>query len=617
MDKQNYYLGLDMGTSSVGWAVTDPQYRLLRKSGKDMWGIREFEEAQTAVERRTNRISRRRRQRELARIGLLKEYFADAIDAVDPGFYQRLENSRYWPEDKDQGLKTKYSLFADRDYTDADYYREYPTIFHLRMELIKNPAPHDVRLVFLALLNMFKHRGHFLFSGQLSSEGDGDIRELCVRSLELAEDILQIPLKDISGRQIEDILSRSDISRSAKAEQLMLLFGITKKQKQETLWVRGICGLKIDAGKLFEDLETEEKIEFCFADAGYEDKAAELEELLGEEYFQIVTSMKAIYDRGILARLLKNAAYLSEARIRDYEKHKEDLAKLKRVFRKNSSQEDYDRMFRESADGNYSAYVNSTLSGDKKNRRNMSARKRDDFYASVKKYLKNIKDPDEDVSSILADIETESFMPKQLTSANGVIPNQLHQKEMAKILENAEGYLPFLKEKDESGLSVKERILRLFSFQIPYYIGPVTENSQRNGGTGWVVRKEAGRVLPWNISSLIDIPATSEQFIRRMVRDCTYMSGEKVLPKASLLYESYCVLNEINNIRISGEKISVGLKQDIYNELFKSGKKVTRKQLVKYLKNQGLLKEDAELSGIDATVNNHLNSYGKFYSIII
>ena len=615
MDKQNYYLGLDMGTSTVGWAVTDTQYRLLRKAGKDMWGIREFEEAQTAVERRMNRISRRRRQRELARIGLLKEYFAEAVEAVDPGFYQRLENSRYWPEDKDSEVGTKYSIFNDSNYTDADYYREYPTIFHLRMELIRNPEPHDVRLVFLALLNMFKHRGHFLFSGQLSAESDGEMRILCTRSLELAEEYLQIPMKDISGKQVENILSRSDLSRSNKAEQLMELFGITKKQKKETLWVRGICGLKIDAGKIFDDLETESKVEFCFSDASYEDKAAELEEQLGETYYQIVLSMKAIYDKGILARLLKDSTYLSEARIREYEKHKNDLKALKQVIRKYCSSDEYDRMFRVPEDGSYSAYVNSTISENEKKCRNMSARKKDEFYVFVKKFLKNIEQPGEDVLKILADIDADNFMPKQLTSDNGVIPNQLHQKEMERILENAQTYLPFLNEKDETGLSISERILRLFSFQIPYYIGPVTENSEKNGGTGWVVRKGEGRVLPWNIDRLIDIPATSEQFIKRMVRDCTYMSGEKVLPKSSLLYESYCVLNEINNIRISGERINVALKQDIYNELFKSGKKVTRKQLVKYLKNQGLLKEDSELSGVDITINNQLNSYGKFYNV--
>lgn len=40
-----YYLGLDMGTNSVGWAATDPEYRLLKAKGKDLWGIREFNEA--------------------------------------------------------------------------------------------------------------------------------------------------------------------------------------------------------------------------------------------------------------------------------------------------------------------------------------------------------------------------------------------------------------------------------------------------------------------------------------------------------------------------------------------------------------------------------------------
>ena len=96
-----YYLGLDMGTSSVGWAVTDENYNLIHRHRKDLWGIREFEEAKTAVERRTQRISRRRRQREVARIGLLKDYFHDEIQKVDPNFYQRLDNSKYFPEDKE------------------------------------------------------------------------------------------------------------------------------------------------------------------------------------------------------------------------------------------------------------------------------------------------------------------------------------------------------------------------------------------------------------------------------------------------------------------------------------------------------------------------------------
>ena len=71
-----YYLGLDMGTNSVGWAVTDEKYNILRISGKDMWGVREFDEAKTSVERRMHRTGRRGRQREQARVGLLKAIFS-------------------------------------------------------------------------------------------------------------------------------------------------------------------------------------------------------------------------------------------------------------------------------------------------------------------------------------------------------------------------------------------------------------------------------------------------------------------------------------------------------------------------------------------------------------
>lgn len=166
-----YYLGLDMGTSSVGWAVTNEQYELIKKKGKDLWGIREFDEAHTAVDRRMMRVSRRRRQRELARIGLLKEYFQDAIAEVDPNFYARLENSKYHLEDKDVSVRTYNGIFADKDYTDKEYFAEYPTIFHLRKELLESQEPHDVRLVYLALVNMFKHRGHFL-NATLSSDSE-------------------------------------------------------------------------------------------------------------------------------------------------------------------------------------------------------------------------------------------------------------------------------------------------------------------------------------------------------------------------------------------------------------------------------------------------------------
>ena len=59
----DYYAGFDMGTDSVGWAVTDPDYNLCKFKGNAMWGIRLFDESNTAEERRGFRTSRRRTER--------------------------------------------------------------------------------------------------------------------------------------------------------------------------------------------------------------------------------------------------------------------------------------------------------------------------------------------------------------------------------------------------------------------------------------------------------------------------------------------------------------------------------------------------------------------------
>ena len=213
-----YYLGLDMGTNSVGWAVTDPNYNLLKAKGKDLWGIREFNEASTAVERRTHRICRRRRQREQVRIGLLKDYFHDAIGEVDPDFFQRLANSKYHLEDKDTEVRYKNNVFNDDDYTDKDYFDQYPTIYQLRKELIESTDKHDVRLVFLALLNMFKHRGHFLNSGLGENSGENNINNAYLELTNLLSEFTQYNLNEtIDGKKIEDLLSRRDMSRTRKA----------------------------------------------------------------------------------------------------------------------------------------------------------------------------------------------------------------------------------------------------------------------------------------------------------------------------------------------------------------------------------------------------------------
>lgn len=636
MEQKKYYVGLDMGVSSVGWAVTDEKYNLIRKKGKDLWGIREFEPANTAQERRINRISRRRRQRELIRQGLVKDYFADAISSVDPNFYQRLENSKYYLEDKDAEVRTPNGIFSDENYTDKEYYKEYPTIFHLRRELILNKKQtYDVRLVYLAVANLFKRRGHFLNNslnienGKININMDEAYERLLVTiSAAFSEgkdmDILAMPVVEDKNtyKKMENILGNRDYSRKYKAEKIRELLNIDKKSKKQNEIINGMVGLKMDCCKAFGMNNAEEKIEAKFSDFSYSDKEPEILELLGDVLGDILLAVKGIYDAGTLTELLKGEQYLSFARCKDYEKHSEDLKLLKSVIKRYKPDE-YDKLFRQAANGSYSAYVNSANSQKynyvenqkkKPNRRKMKNRDKSDFYSTVKKLLSGLPEEDKNVRRILDDIENETFMPKQLTGDNGVIPNQLHAIELKVILDNASEYLPFLDEIDESGLTVKERIYRLFTFTLPYYIGPTSENSK----TGWVIRRqgfEKTHVLPWNINDVIDQEKTHKEFIEKMVRRCTYMNNEQVLPKNSLMYEKFCVLNEINNIRIDNIRIDNNLKKIIYNELFKKGKKPTVNQLRRCLINIGV-PENAQITGIDKEINNSLSSYGKFAPIL-
>ena len=623
MEKQDYFLGLDMGTSSVGWAVTNTKYELLRKKGKDMWGIREFDEASSAAERQTNRVNRRRRQRQVVRLGLLKSYFSEEIAKIDPDFFTRLENSKYFLEDKDERVRTKNGVFNDDNYKDVDYYRQYPTIFHLRQALLdidNKGVKFDVRLVYLALANMFKHRGHFLLNAEGDALNTEQVEVVYKEILDSLENDYEIIIEQKPIQQVIDIIGNTDNGRKKKHEELQKLFEVTKKDKRANGLLKCLCGISVNV-KLIFDENTEEEVQICFNDFSYTDKIPELMEQLTEEEYALIEQLKSIYDYAVLAGTMKGHDYLSCVRVELYKKHADDLKLLKALYRKYKTEEEYNKMFRSNADGTYSAYVNSLNSSDaifksdevvegSKYRRNMKGRKSENIYATIKKAFKDITD-DKDVTFVLEQIEKEQFLPKQLTGANGVIPNQVHKKEMERILQNAENYLPFLKDKDESGLTVSERIIRLFTFQIPYYVGPLGENSK----TGWIVRKEKGAVLPWNINDKVDMSATSEAFISNLIRTCTYIQGEKVMPKASLAYERYCVLNEINNLCIDGERIDTKLKQQIYKDCFMKGKKVTKKQLCSYLAAQNAIHSEEQVTGIDKSINNSLSSYGKMYAI--
>lgn len=633
MEKKDYYIGLDMGTSSVGWAVTDEQYHLMRAKGKDMWGVRLFSEAKTAADRRSHRTARRNLNRRNARIGFLKEIFEEDILKVDPGFYERLRESKYHLEDKSSG--SPFVLFADSGYTDKEYYNDYPTVFHLINELASDEGkkPHDVRLVFLACLNIFKHRGHFL-NDNLAGDGVEDINELCKDFIERLGDYYQNNDLDENTEVIQfdssvmadcfkEVLCNKHLSNSSKKKELLSKLGIGNKNKAVVEMVALTCGLTATVSKIFPkevDDEEQKKQTLSFKSTKLDEDLPKIEIMLTAEEYEIICLLKKIHDWSVVSVIMGDHTSISEARVESYEKHQNDLKKLKYLY-KTYAKDCYDSMFRDMSDNNYSAYVGKTSSDKVSKSRNHKTRmqrrgakcSQEELYKKIKKDLE--KAPASAMEEILLDMDTNSFLPKQLTNENGVIPYQLHKAELVKILDNASNYLDFLNVKDDDGLSNKDKIIRLFEFRIPYYVGPLYKDESKDTNA-WVVRKGEGKVYPWNFDEMIDKKASAEVFIERMVRHCTYLNDESALPKNSLKYERFRVLNELNNLCINGERVSPEIKQRIYNELFKKSKKrISKSKLCSYLYSNGLADKDVEVSGFDGTFANALFSYGKFCEV--
>lgn len=615
MKKQNdYFLGLDIGTGSVGWAVTDDHYNLLKANQKTLWGVKLFETANTAQERRLFRTSRRRLKRRNQRIKLLQQLFAEEISKVDPGFFLRLKESKYLPDDKldakGNNPNLPYTLFSDNKFTDIDFHKKYPTIYHLRHELMTNKTVTDPRLVYLALHHILKHRGHFLFE---SLDEDSDVQNFAECWNDFAQTLAdsELEINDFGKgleKNIENILKNKSFSVKKKLQELKSIFNVRNPIELEILNM--IVGGTVQLAKLFKDDNLKEEIQkFSFRDGKYDEDSEKIESIL-QERFLIIAKAKAIYNWEVLTEILNDCKTLSEAKIKTYNKHKEDLSLLKKLSKKlDSTNKLYQNIFgitTEKGHFNYSTYVGFQKKGSEKIPIEKIASK-NDFYIFLKKALKEY-DKNTKVAKIIEEIELGIFLPKQVIRDNGVIPYQLHLKELKTILTKAETYLDYLKEKNEKGLSASDKIISVFKFRIPYYVGPLSANGSKND-FAWIEKKSQKNIYPWNFNEVVDLEQSAENFIRRMTNKCTYLTGEDVLPKNSLLYSEFTILNELNNLRINGERINPKLKTKIFEELFKRNKKVTMKKLKEYLKCEGVLSSDDEISGTDGDFKS---SYGSF-----
>ena len=619
---KEYFLGLDIGTSSLGWAVTDTNYKILRAKGKNLIGVRLFEEGKTAEERRLFRSSRRRTARRKERIKLLQELFAEEINKIDPTFFQRLKESKYYLGDKSD-KDCPFALFNDEGFTDKEYHEKYPTIYHLRKDLIESDEKKDIRLIYLAIHNIIKNRGHFLL-GEKNIDSVKSFKDAKDSFVEAFKEI-GIEIEILNEDRFENTLKDSSLTKKDKLKNLNDDIAIKSeekidlKEKQNAvkellkLITSQKCNLK--NGFIRDELinDSNKPITLTFDSDNYEQDLEEIENLLSENEINFLEGMKKTYDWSILANILNGEAYLSDAKVATYEKHKKDLEDLKYVI-KEYAPEEYKNMFSELDEkkANYVRYTGYYIVNKKKVYPGKKVTQ-EEFCKNVSSILKKIKHKDSIIDRIMDECEKLTFMPKQIDKRNGVLPYQLHQEELKKIIANAEKNYNFLNEKDSNGYVTKEKIEQLLTFRIPYYVGPLNDKHKESGFC-WIEKKSNEKIYPWNFDDVVDKDKSAENFIMRMTNKCTYLVGEDVLPNQSILYSKFRVLNELNNLKINGEKPDVEVKKKIYNELFLTGSPVTTKKIKSFYKKEFGI--DVEVSGIDGDFKNKMDSYSKIKSIL-
>jgi len=605
-----YSIGLDIGTNSVGYAVVDDNGEVLRFNGKNMLGVRLFDEGQTAVERRILRSTRRRKNRRKNRIALLRDLIGGEVLAKDLEFFKRFDESYLLQEDKTNGDRN--ILFTDKSYTDVDYHKQFPTIYHLRKHLIQSNKKADVRLVYLALHHILKSRGHFLNGTKDFTVGEG-LEKATVEFVKEADDFYEFtPPANLSGDIVKILKEKT--SKADKQDQLKKLVPFEKTQKvnkagfEQT--IKAILGYKADYCKVFKTTDTGKgKLSFSLNE-DIEDKLDELENIALDNFI-LFEKISQVYSAFILDQLLKGKNYISDAMVLQYEKHKKELKSLKRLYKKYFSAAERKAVFSNKT-GTYEEYIRH--SGKKINNKPIYEVLQKNIKEALKAKAKSSPalEKEEDYQLCLKALEEGEFLKKLRTRDNVSLPHQVHKMELEEILKRQGQYYPALEQHHD-------KIICILTFRIPYYVGPLNPHSDFS----WAIRKQQNiKIYPWNFNEIIDKDQTAEEFIKRLRNKGTYFQDEDVLPKKSLLYQEYMTLNELNNIRVKfktldNEKhICLENKEKIINEIFKKKKSVSKKAIENFLITEGQTYESSRGYGNGNKFAASLSSYIDFTKIL-
>lgn len=667
----NYNIGLDIGTNSIGWVVTDLYGNLLKFKNRSMAGVvLVHQKGETALKRRNFRSSRRHIVRRKQRIKLVQQLMSNMILPEDPNFFERMNYSYISKDDNFVNTPDYAILFDNQLYTSLkNIYKTFPTIFHLRKELVTTNHKMDIRLIYLAIHHIVKYRGNFLYEDEELSIKNLDLEESIknlVQALFPGED--DIDFVEETSQNINSILLSKILSKSEKKDELIKVFKGFKKLEINNIakWANALACLILGyVGDISILFDTENELKICLLD-DIDDKINQL----SDDNLIILDAIKKVCSGFTLSNIItigvvdnKNLS-ISDTYISTYNKHQKDLKTLKAIFhdlRNEKYKSSYIECYRSSYSVDHPNWDYDTITKllEKKFKLEFTdyfvTKYKELFYLkSVKKEQKNTKTKEEpldnyvnyisnnfnkkvtneklcnelkksleDIQNRLASIgiddnrityclesiSNNDFLLKPRNINNGAIPNQFHVEELEKIINNQGKYYPEL-------LEIKEKLISIAKFRIPYSVGPLSEAHGDYLKNHWIIKKDSSaKIYPWNFEEVVDVDNSSLEFVRRLTNYCTYLDGEKVLPKSSLLFSEYSIFNELSNITINGFPLAPDCKQAVFNDLFKKYKTVKIKKFIDWYNiNYNKTNEECILKGL-SDKDAFLSSYGSYIDL--
>lgn len=613
-----YGISLDMGTNSIGWAVVwdsgDKTDQIVVRKGKRLYGARLFDAAQDSAKYRSARSARRTLGKKIWRLNLLKGLLKDYVLKEDKDFFKNLHLT--------QTHKGPNLLFKDINYQDKDYFKEFPTIYHLRKALT-NPEQIEsfktrglyYRFLFLAAHDMLKNRGHFLIASDLDFSNLANVDEQKATLLnEIVEEVLEFASANSEDEKEilkkEDVITEINTYFTDKSAKL--------KNNIPGYIYRAIIGNVINFKELFG---VSDKTGLTFKKNELNDLNTEADEVNHTiekmfSYFSIIQAEKI---------LSGNAATISDFKIKLFENHQNTVSLLKTLFK---GTDIYKKIFKK--DGIYEKFIGNGK-GYKSGKKRPLKVYQDGFIKELKKILTDYFKSEEIKENFLAEAESKGLefkdFAKYLLSENPdfedvntgytlytptnfeysrEVMNQLHLAELRQILKHS-----------PLDTNTKKNIETLLTFKAEYFLGPLSQNVP--GKNQWIVKKpgfENEKITPFNLDQVVDKIKTNKEFIARMQRTCSYLVGEKTMQQETILYQDYIFFNTVNKLRF-GEALTPITQADkvkLYQYLLThSVNQLTLKTIEKELEKK--VTKGMDLNADKPTLPLSLSAQRKFRSI--